>query len=299
MSLRLPAVPNGPWRNEYPFASKYLDLGPSRVLHYVDEGQGPALVMIHGNPTWSFMFRALIKNLSGFRRLALDQMGMGLSARPGRDYGFTLSERLEDFDHWIKSLNLKEPFHLMVHDWGGPVGLGWATENLDQVASLTIMNTGLKVPTGFDLPWKLALFKRSLFLGRLLATELNCFTQGVVRYGTQRPLSPQAREGFLAPYSRAVHRESLKGFVADIPLKKSHVTYQTLARLDQNFELLAKIPTFLIWGLRDFVFSRLFLDDFRGRLPEARVLALPRAGHYLLEDEPETILKAVKDFLSH
>jgi haloalkane dehalogenase len=226
-------------------------------------------------------------------------MGMGLSARPGRDYGFTLAERINDFDGWVNSLGLKEPFHLIVHDWGGPVGLGWGAENPERIASLTIMNTGLKVPKGFDLPWKLALFKRSLFLGRLLATELNLFTQGVVRYGTQRPLSPQARAGFLAPYSRAVHRESLKGFVADIPLRESHVTYKTLAQVNENFDRLAHKPTLFVWGLRDFVFSGLFLEDFKRRSPDGQVLALPRAGHYLLEDEPETILKAIDAFLKN
>jgi haloalkane dehalogenase len=243
------------------------------------------------------MFRRLIKNLAPFRRLALDQLGMGLSSRPGQDYGFTLSERLSDFDRWIKSLKLTQPAHLICHDWGGPVILGWAAENLDQVASLTIMNTGLKVPVGFDIPWKLALFKRSLFLGKLLATDLNLFTQGVVHFGTQRPLSAQAREGFLAPYLRAVHRESLSGFVADIPLRTSHVTYRTLAQVNDNFELLANVPTLLIWGLRDFVFSQPFLDDFKKRSPKAKVLPLPRAGHYLLEDEPETILKAIGTFI--
>jgi haloalkane dehalogenase len=297
MSLKLPKVPTGAWCREYPFKPRYLALDDHRALHYVDEGQGPPVVMVHGNPSWSFMYRRLIKDLSGFRRLAPDHLGMGLSVRPDRGYGFSLKERLSDFSLWLDSLRLTEPIHLMVHDWGGPIGLGWAGQNPDRVASLTIMNTGLRVPFGFSLPARLAVFKSCGLLGRLLAVEFNLFAKGLVRYGSLRPFSPAAREGFLAPYQLAAHRESLARFVTDIPYGAKHKSRPTLSEIDNNFELLSQKPTLLAWGLKDFVFSKAFLDDFRRRLPQAQTLALPRAGHCLLEDEPEIILQTFRDFL--
>jgi haloalkane dehalogenase len=243
------------------------------------------------------MYRELIKNLTGYRRLALDQMGMGLSSRPGPDYGYTLAERIADFGLWIDSLSLTEPIHLIVHDWGGPVGLGWAGANPDRVATLTIMNTGLKIPKGYNLPWKLALFKRSLFLGRFFATDLNLFVHGVIRYGTQRPMSPAVRDGYLAPYRKAAHRRALSGFVFDIPLRNTHPSHAKLAEVYENFSRLSNKPTLYAWGLKDFVFSNGFLDDFTRDRPLADVLALPLAGHCLLEDEPEAILRSVSGLL--
>ncbi|MDR2366529.1 MAG: alpha/beta fold hydrolase [Deltaproteobacteria bacterium] len=297
MTLRLPMVATGPWRMEYPFASRFLELGPGRAIHYVDEGHGPPVVMVHGNPTWSFMYRHLIKNLAGYRRLALDHLGMGLSSRPEDGYGYTLGERQADFGRWIDSLNLAEPIHLIVHDWGGPVGLGWAGQNPDRLASVTIMNTGLARPRGFRLPARLTLFHGCRFLGGFLATDLNLFAKGVVRYGTVRPMSPTAIEGFLAPYRLAAHRRALPAFVADIPLGEKHPSHGALSEAGRNFARLAAKPTLIAWGLRDFVFSKPFLDDIRARRPQAEVTALPRAGHWLLEDEPGAILQAVSAFL--
>jgi haloalkane dehalogenase len=221
---------------------------------------------------------------------------MGLSSRPGGHYGFTLKERLDDFGQWAESLDLTEPAHLIVHDWGGPIGLGWASQNPGRVASLTVMNTGLRVPKGFKVPLKLAIFRLSPFLGRLMATELNIFVKGVTRHGTVRPLAPEAIEGFLAPYGLPSHREGIYGFVDDIPLKGKGCS-ETLAGIDQGFGLLADKPTLFVWGLRDFVFTKHFLDDFTQRLPQAQVIPLPRAGHWLLEDEPLAIAKAIKAFL--
>jgi haloalkane dehalogenase len=297
VAIRLPKIPPGPWELEYPFASHYLELGPDKVMHYLDEGEGPPVVMVHGNPSWSFMFRRLVKGLEGYRRLAPDHLGMGLSTRPRDGYGFRLADRVDDFSAWIESLGLGEPVHLVLHDWGGPIALGWAGAHPDRVASVTAMNTGLRRPENFKIPARLGLFRKAPALRNLLAVHLNLFAAGVVRHCSVRPFSPAAADGFLAPYRSPAHREALARFVADIPLGEGHPTRAFLAGIDRDFASLAGKPFLLPWGMRDFVFSPLFYDDLRARLPGARLLPLFRSGHCLLEDEPEAVGEAVRTFL--
>jgi haloalkane dehalogenase len=271
-------------------------LGGGEALHYVDEGQGPPVVFVHGNPAWSFMWRRLIEGLAGHRRLAVDHLGMGLSSRPERP--LRLAERVEHLGLWLDSLEIKEKIHLAVHDWGGPIGLGWAARHPERVASLVIMNTGLRRPKGYKLPKRLGLFAAGALFSSLLAVELNLFVQGLIRSGTFRPLTKAAQSGFLAPYALAAHRRAIGGFIRDIPLARRHPSFGARAETDALFGALARLPVLLAWGLGDFVFDRSFLDDFQGRCPQARVLALESAGHWLLEDKPEAVLSALRSHLA-
>ena len=265
-------------------------------LHYVDEGAGPPVVLVHGNPTWSFFYRRLISGLAPeFRCLALDHLGLGYSDRPRADqYGFRLVDRQADFNDWLTALNLAEPIHLVVHDWGGPIGLGWE----GPVASLTLMNTALRRPPSYRLPWRLALFRLAAPLGDFLARRLNCFAWGAALFGSVRPLGLEARRGFLAPYQGPKDRLALARFIKDIPLNPGHPSFELLRRLDRRFdETFRDRPLAFIWGLRDFVFDRRIFLDWRARRPEAEALVLPEAGHYLLEDEPDRVLEFLRAFL--
>jgi haloalkane dehalogenase len=296
---RLPRLPRGAWLKEYPFRPNYFERPGGYYLHYLDEGRGEPVLLVHGNPGWSFMYRDLIKTLaSDYRCLALDHLGMGLSSRPlARTYGFRLTDRINDLSAWIDSLELPGPVHLVAHDWGGPIGLGWAGANPSRLASLTLMNTGLGLPQGYALSPKLGLFRRTGFLGRFLAHRLNLFLNGLTRYGSVRPLPPTVIEGWLAPYRFSFLREAIGRFVEDIPLSPRHPSWGALGSVERSFGGLAEVPTFLVWGLADFVFTPVFLADWRARRPNAQVLALPRAGHLLLEDEPEKIIPAIRQFL--
>ncbi|MDR2456008.1 MAG: alpha/beta fold hydrolase [Deltaproteobacteria bacterium] len=296
--ISLPAVPPGPWTSEYPFASKFFPLGAGQAIHYVDEGGGPPVVMVHGNPTWSFMFRKLISSLDGYRRIALDHLGMGLSSRPDSGYGFRLADRIRDFGAFISFLGLREPVHLVAHDWGGPIALGWAADNREKVASLALMNTGFKVPSGWRLPMRLKLFQGASLMSRLLAVEVNLFLGGLIRMGSLRPLTMAAESGFLAPYSKAAHRKALGAFIRDIPLSSGHPSREALAKASEGLGGISRKPVLLAWGLRDFVFSPAFLLDFQKKLPKAKVLPLEMAGHLLLEDEPQRILAALREHLA-
>jgi haloalkane dehalogenase len=226
-------------------------------------------------------------------------MGMGGSDRPAADkYGFRLADRLADFTGWLDSLGLSEPVHLVVHDWGGPIGLGWAGEAPERVASLTVLNTALRRPPGYRLPWRLGLFRLAASLGDLLARRLNWFARGTAFFGPVNHLPPEVRDGFLAPYRRPEDRLALSRFVQDIPLEPGSPSFELLSRIDRRLdEVLGQKPLALVWGLRDFVFDRCIFLDWRTRRPEAETLVLPEAGHYLLEDEPDRILEFLRVFL--
>ncbi|MDR1920253.1 MAG: alpha/beta fold hydrolase [Candidatus Adiutrix sp.] len=285
----------------YPFRRKYHALPGGLRLNHVDEGAGPPVLMVHGNPTWSFFYRRLISELApDFRCLAPDHIGMGLSSRPGADeYGFRLSDRVADLGHFIDGLGLTEPLHLVTHDWGGPIGLAWAADHPDQTASLTILNTATRVPAGYRLPWRLALFKKMEPLGAYLAVRHNLFVRGTAALGVVKPLSEAAKRGFAAPYETAADRLAIGRFVADIPLSPRHPSFAFLAEADRKAaERLRNKPMTLVWGLRDFVFNRAVFFDWRRRFPEAEVLALPEAGHYLLEDEPDRAAGHIRNFIS-
>jgi haloalkane dehalogenase len=267
-------------------------------MHYVDEGSGPPVLLVHGNPTWSFMYREVIRAFRGsFRVLAPDHLGMGLSERTPDEGRRNLAARVSDLGSFLDGIGLEDPVRILAHDWGGPVALGWALRHPARVASVSLMNTGLRIPRGYRMPARLALFQRVPAIGALLARDLGLFARGLADAGTVRPLSARAREGLLAPYARREHRAAIAGFVRDIPWRPSHPSGRHLEETDALLETaLAGKPVSLIWGLRDFVFTPLFLYDLKKRLPRARVLALPRSGHYLLEDEPGRIIRFLGRF---
>jgi haloalkane dehalogenase len=301
-----PARPGGVRRHpppelpEYTFAPHYFPRPDGLELHYVDEGAGPPVVLVHGNPTWSFFYRRLIARLApAYRCLAPDHLGMGLSSRPtAAEYGFRLADRARDFGLLMNHWQLSAPVHLIVHDWGGPIALAWAGENPGRVASITLLNTGLRLPGNYRLPFRLALFKHLAPLGDWLARPCNCFARGTAAFGSMKGLTAAARRGFLAPYAQAKDRLALARFIEDIPLTPAHPSFERLRQIDCNFTTaLSQKPLALLWGLQDFVFNRQIFLDWRERLPQARTLVLPEAGHYLLEDEPDRAFAFVENFL--
>ena len=295
-------VPPRPVLEEYPYQSRYYRRPDGLALHYLDEGRGRPVIMVHGNPSWSFMWRHLVDELSAdYRCLVPDHMGMGLSSRPETNqYGFHLADRVADLNSLVRHWRLDQPAHLVVHDWGGPIGLAWAAANPDKVASVTVMNSGTRIPPQYRLPFKLAIFKYFKPLGEFLAWDFNLFAWGTAVFGVKNKLSPATRQGFLAPYQKAADRLAVAKFVEDIPLDSRHPSFAFLNQADQNLpELLDQKPLSLVWGLADFVFNRSVCLDWRERFPQAPFLALPEAGHYLMEDEPEPVRAFVRKFISN
>ena len=282
----------------FPFTPHYLDIDGQR-MHYVDEGEGEVVLMLHGNPSWSFLYRDLIRELKpDHRAVAPDHIGCGRSDKPDDGaYEYTLASRVADLSRLVEELDLRN-ITLVVHDWGGMIGMAWATEHADRVARLVVLNTAaFPLPPGKRFPAALAL-ARVPGLGALLVRGANAFSRGAVRRCvTRRPMSDEVAAGYLEPYDSWAHRIAIHRFVQDIPLRPGDRAYEILQRTADELDRLVDIPLLICWGEMDFVFDGYFLDEWKRRFPAADVHRFPDCGHYVLEDAGEAIVPLVRRFL--
>lgn len=283
-----------PFAAEWPFRPHLLDLG-GVAMHYADEGprERSAVLFVHGNPSWGFLWRHAIRALARTRRcIAPDHVGMGLSDKP-QDYPYRLAQHVENLGRLVDALEL-ERVDLVVHDWGGPIGLGALLERPALLARAAILNTACF--TGFSAPWRIRACRTPLF-GALAVRGLNAFARGAASMAVEKPLEPAARRGFLAPYGDWKSRVATLRFVEDIPLSERHPSWAALAAVEARLTALERLPTLLLWGERDFCFDPRFREEWQRRLPGASVVRLERAGHYLLEDARAEGLAALTGFL--
>jgi len=291
-----------PFRSLYPWEGHYLDVGGGVRMHYLDEGAGDPLVMLHGNPTWSFYWRRLVAEFSPTHRTIVpDHVGCGLSDKPGDDrYDYVLERRVSDLELLLDRLGLKEAVTLVLHDWGGMIGLAFATRHPERVKRLIILNTaGFGLPPGRRLPWQIAAV-RHLPAFPVPVRGWNAFSRGANRLCSTRPggLPPLVRLAYLAPYDSWAHRIAVQRFVEDIPLEPGDRSFPVVDRVSRELGQFAGVPLLICWGRRDFVFDDAFLAEWTRRLPHAEVHAFADAGHYVLEDAHERIVPIVRDFLA-
>jgi len=265
-------------------------------MRYVDHGprEGQPVLLLHGNPSWSFLWRNLILALAakGHRVIAPDHLGMGLSARPDRF--LRLADRIRAVHGLVDHLGLKS-FHLGVHDWGGAIGLGLATRMPDRIGRILVTNTGAFLSD--RIPKRIALCRAPL-AGRWIAQHLDGFAWPATWMAVEKPLSKAVKAGFLAPYGTSASRRAVADFVADIPMEQDHPTRPVLAAVDAALPILRGKPMLLLWGLQDFCFDGSFLAGFAQRFPEAQQRLFPDAGHYVLEDSGDSGIQAAVDFLT-
>ncbi len=277
----------------YPFTPKTLEVVGGR-MSYVDEGQGEAVLMLHGNPTWSFFYRNLINGLKHrYRCIAPDHIGMGLSDKPGQGFDYRLASHIDNVARLVKEIGL-ERFHLVVHDWGGAIGMGLAERFPERVGKLVVMNTAAFRAT--RIPGRIALCRTPL-LGELYVRGLNGFAGPATWMATNRPLDLAAKAGYLYPYRDWASRIATHRFVKDIPMKPSHPSYDTLKGIEEGLEALQSKAMLLLWGMKDFCFDVTFLREWQKRFPAAKTVELHDAGHYLLEDRRDTCLINIENFL--
>lgn len=281
-------------RLEYPFASNTLLLLNGATMHYIDEGSGPVVVLLHGNPTWSFYYRNLVKVLSeaGFRCIVPDHIGCGLSDKP-QDYNYTLKQRIEDVEGLIDFLGIKQ-FSLVVHDWGGAIGCGVAGRRPDALQKLVLLNTGAF--RSKRIPFRIAAIKVPIF-GEFAIRALNGFAGPAATMAAKVPLKPAVKRGLLWPYRSWRDRVAVWNFVKDIPLHEAHRSYATLSEVEMGLAKLAGKPIQLVWGAKDFCFSMYFYERFKEFFPKAESVVYPKHGHYILEDGGDEVWQEISNFL--
>jgi cis-3-alkyl-4-acyloxetan-2-one decarboxylase len=283
------------WRCLYPFASRFLNLDGVQY-HYLDEGAGPALLLVHGNPTWSFYWRDLILALRPkYRLIAPDHIGCGLSGKPD-DYPYRLKQHVDNLARLIEHLDLND-VALVGHDWGGAIGLGAVLRFKERFSRLVLLNTAAF--RSRRIPWRIRICRTPL-LGPLVVRGLNGFVRAALQMAVCRHerMTREVRAGYLAPYDSWAHRVAIQRFVDDIPLSPRHPSYSTLLDIEHGLPRLAHLPTALIWGMRDWCFTPHFLDRFRQFLPNAEVHRLADAGHWVMEDAGEHVIPIVEEFIT-
>ncbi len=299
------AVPD--WlRPLYPFATRAFQTELGARMNYVDEpaagtradgvGQGSAVLLVHGNPTWSFYYRHVIAALSaaGRRCIAPDHIGMGLSDKPA-DYPYTLERRITDLADLVASLGLRQ-LDLVVHDWGGAIGFGLAARRPDLVRRIVILNTAA-FPSD-RIPARIALCK-TRFPGTALVRGLNGFAWPATWMSMhRRALTSLEKRAYLLPHGTWADRVAVDAFVKDIPLRAGHPTRPVLEAVAAGIERFRDREVLIAWGARDFCFTTHFYDEWRRRLPQAQTHLLEDVGHYIADDAREQVAPLVAKFLA-
>ncbi len=280
------------FREEYPFASHWIEID-GRIIHYVDEGQGPVLLMVHGNPTWSFAWRQLVRDLATeYRVIVIDHLGCGFSEKPQADE-YALAAHIGRLIALVEQLDLKD-VTLFAHDWGGAIGMGCAGRLPDRFRRFVLMNTAAF--RSQRIPLRIAVCRIPL-LGTIGLRALNLFSLAALRMASEQPLSPAARKGLIAPYNNWANRIAVKEFVHDIPLRESHRSYATLKAVEDGLQQFRDSPMLLVWGMKDWCFSPEFYQEFCQKFPEAERHPIADAGHYIFEDAHDELLATAREFL--
>jgi haloalkane dehalogenase len=284
----------------YPFAAhtfaRTYGHGVTNV-HFLDEGPrtDEAVLFLHGNPTWSFAWRGCVAALRGSRRcVAPDMVGCGLSDKP-QDFDYTLSEHVATVERLCEHLGLAR-IHLVLHDWGGAIGMGFARRHPERIASITAMNTAAFL--GGRLPRRIALCRLPV-VGEFAMRRFGAFERAAIAMAVARAprLYGLVARGYMGPYHDHASRIAVARFVQDIPLAPGDRAYAELAATEAALGQFAHLPVQLIWGERDFCFTPRFRAVWQRHFPAARVHAIPDAGHYVFEDAGAEVEGVLTRFL--
>jgi pimeloyl-ACP methyl ester carboxylesterase len=283
-----------PFDDDYSFSPRFLDIDTVR-MHYVDEGCGPPLLFVHGNPTWSFAWRKFITALSPtYRCIAVDHIGCGKSDKP-QQYKYTLDRHVANLVFLIESLDLRD-ITLIGHDWGGCIGMGAAVERPDRFARFVLMNTAAFRSN--RIPFRIAVCRVPV-LGTIGVRGLNLFARAALWMAVEKHerMTPDVKAAYLSPYDSWANRIAIHRFVLDIPLRPSHASYARLVRIEEGLARFRDHPMLLPWGERDWCFTPWFRREFERRFPRAESFPIDDAGHYVFEDACERIIPRLRTFL--
>lgn len=289
------------WKALYPFQSKFLEIPQSETstdrlrLHYVETGDPAAehtVLCVHGNPTWSFTYREVLKQLSDEARvIAVDHIGCGLSDKPQR-YNYCLEQHVGNLARLIEQLDLHN-VTLLIHDWGGAIGFGAALRQPSRISRFVVLNTAAFPPP--YVPWRIAAC-RIPWVGNAAMRGMNLFARAASSMTLNRltHLEPAVAAGLIAPYDNWNNRVAIARFVQDIPSRKRQATWDVLTRIEQGLSLFAEHPTRLVWGMKDWCFRPECLERLQQRLPQASVRKLDDVGHYVMEEAASEVIEELR-----
>lgn len=279
-------------RDAYPFTDRRATLQAGR-MHYVDEGRGEPILFIHGTPTWSFEYRHLITALSVARRcVAPDHFGFGLSDRPAT-FPYTPEAHAAALREFVERLDLRD-LTLVVHDFGGPIGLPLALDQPGRVKRLVVINTWMW-PFDDDTDMQKKGRIAASPLGRWMYRNLN-FSLRILApsaYGNRKALTPAIHRQYLEPF----RDKDARVLVLHALARAINGSRDYYASLLQRADRLRELPALIIWGLKDSAFRPHLLARWKKLLPDAKVIELADAGHWPHEEEPEAVVQALKTFV--
>jgi len=283
-------------RELYPFEPRQVKLRCSHRMSYLDEGSGPPLLMLHGNPTWSFYYRNLVLGLRDrYRCIVPDHIGCGLSDKP-QDWSYRIPAHVDNVCELVERLDLRDTT-LVVHDWGGPIGYLAALRLAGRFRRFVVFNSTVFLQ---PLPRLLTMTRIPVY-GPFVIRGLNGFLKTGLWTSIANParFTRGVRAGYLFPYDSWANRVAILRFVQEIPLERTHPNRALLDDLERQLSIVKKRPHLIVWGLQDRVFHRGFLAGWRERIPTAEVHALEDAAHWVVDEAPERILALMQTFLNH
>ena len=249
--------------------------------------------MLHGNPTWSFYYRNLVSLLrNSYRLIVPDHMGCGFSDKP-KSYPYLLENHIENIEKLLTELSI-DKFSLVVHDWGGAIGIGLASRKPDRIKSITVMNTAAF--TSQRIPLRISLCRIPI-LGDILVRGFNGFAKGALTMAVTKRLKPDIARAYIAPYDSWANRIALLRFVQDIPLSPRDRSWDTLVKIEKSLIQFQNTPMQVLWGGKDFCFTHHFYDEWLSRFPDADGHFFADAGHYVLEDAFDRIAPLITNFM--
>ena len=279
-------------RYQYPYESRYVKVEDVRI-HYVEEGRGEPVLFVHGQPTWSYLWRNVIPPIARrYRAIAIDLMGFGLSDKP-QDRQYSFEEHTRILRGFIEALDLKN-LTLVLHDWGGPIGLEYAVNHQENMKKLVLMNTFATVD--FKLPWVFKAAFRSPVISDVLVRRLNVFGILALRFGVRHKLSKQVLKNYREPHPTYRSRKGVAQFPRLIPASPRDASYAPIKAISQAMDGFA-VPTLFLFSDGDPVTARIDARPMVERMPDARMAVVRDAGHYLQEDQPEEVAKKIMEFL--
>ncbi len=271
----------------FPFKHRYITIGQNRI-HYIDEGEGRTLVLFHACPMWSFAYRRQIAEFSRDHRvIAFDMLGFGLSDKPS-DFDYTLTGHINLTESLIGAMDLKD-ITLVMHGWGGTIGMGFAVRHPNLIAGLVVLNS--MAFSDFPLPWRLYPC-RAPWLGAKIILDLKMLQFGVNK------LPPEIAEAYRYPFLSKESRIPLLRFIEDIPVTPEAESAQTILTIETRLWMFNNKPSCIIWAMRDWLYNVKSLKRWERCLPNASVHLLPDAGRYMQEDAPDKVNAIMREFLA-